>query len=168
MLANTTGIIVNGNNIADNISTDSFHENFNTCFDIKFSEIEDNWKTYRGLTVSGGRITLRPRTKVNIRSFIQWARGEKKDEYPRLTLFPLAEVYELIKRFNTHKQLLEDTENIKNNSIPNNFTENMEWMDWKVTLIKFNKYLPGNNGLPLNYVIIYNIAAIFRNQHELY
>ena len=49
-----------------------------------------------------------------------------------------------------------------NNSMTKNFTEKMEWMDWKSTLINFLKSQPGRNGVPLNYVIRYNVAAIIQ------
>ena len=68
--ADTNGVIVKGNNVSDLIAADVFNNNFNTCVDIKFSKLEDNWKTYSGLTVAEGCISLRPRTKVNIREFI--------------------------------------------------------------------------------------------------
>ena len=48
------------------------------------------------------------------------------------------------------------------NSMPKNFTENMERMVWKVTLINFLKYQPGNNVVPLKYFIRYSFAAIVR------
>ena len=41
VIANTTGIIVNGNNAAEMISDDFINDNFNTCVDIRFSRIED-------------------------------------------------------------------------------------------------------------------------------
>ena len=78
VLANTTGLIVNEKNVAEIIATDVFNENFNTCVDIKFSKLEDNWNTYSGLTVSEGRIRLRTRTKANIRAFIQWEREKTR------------------------------------------------------------------------------------------
>ena len=43
-----------------------------------------------------------------------------------------------------------------------NFTANMEWMDWKATVINSLKSQPVRNGAPLNYVIRYNIAAIIQ------
>ena len=46
--------------------------------------------------------------------------------------------------------------------MPKNFTEKIECMDWKVTLINFLKYQPGGNGVPLNYVIRGNVSAIVR------
>ena len=48
------------------------------------------------------------------------------------------------------------------NSIPKKFTEKMEWMDWKATIINFLKYQPGRNGVPLKYVIRENFATIIR------
>ena len=74
VLANKTGIFFNSNNAAEMIAADAFNENINTCVDIKFSGLEDNCKTYSGLTVTEGCIRLRPITKVNIRAFIQWTR----------------------------------------------------------------------------------------------
>ena len=41
-----------------------------------------------------------------------------------------------------------------------NFTEKIKWMDWKATLINFLKCQPGMSGVPLNYVISNNVAAI--------
>ena len=113
VLSNTTGIVLNGNISADMIAAYVFNENFNTCVDIKFSELEYNWKTYRRLTVAEERISLRPRTKVDIREFVQCTRGEvRQDEDPILTLFPLNDRDDLIERFKTHNHWLEDVVNM--------------------------------------------------------
>ena len=69
--ADINRVIVKGNNVSDLIAADVFNNNFNTCVDIKFSKLEDNWKTYSGLTFAKGRIRLRPRTKFNIRALVQ-------------------------------------------------------------------------------------------------
>ena len=50
---------------------------------------------------------------------------KSQDEDPSLTLFPLAERDDIIERFNTNDQWLEDAANMANNSIPKNFTEKM-------------------------------------------
>ena len=70
VLSNKTGLLVNGNNAAEMMAADVFNNNLNTCVDINFSELKDNWKTYSGLIVSEGCIGLIPRTKVNIRAFV--------------------------------------------------------------------------------------------------
>ena len=51
---------------------------------------------------------------------------------------------------------------MEKNSVPENFTQNMECMDAKEKLINFLKYKPWSNGVPLNYVIRDNIDAIVR------
>ena len=71
MLTVITGLIVNDNNSAERTAAEFFNENFNTYVNIKFSKLEDNWKTYIRLTVAGRRIRLRPRTKFNIRALVQ-------------------------------------------------------------------------------------------------
>ena len=45
VLVKTTGLIVNENNSAEMIADDVFNDNFNTCVDIKFSKLDDNWNT---------------------------------------------------------------------------------------------------------------------------
>ena len=45
--------------------------------------------------------------------------------------------------------------------MPKNFTENMEWMDWKATLINALKSQPGRIVVPLNCVIRDKVAAVF-------
>ena len=79
-----------------------------------------------------------------------------------MTLLQIAESDEAIERLKTFNQWLEYAANIANNYMPKNFTENMEWMEWKMKLIKFLKYQPGSNGSLLNYVIMENVAAIFQ------
>ena len=88
----------------------------------------------------------------------------QENEDPRLNLFALAERDDPIESLNTHKKWLEDASNMKNNSMPNKFTENMEWMDWKATLINSLKSQPGSNGATLNYVIRDNFDAIVQTK----
>ena len=71
VLTNTTGLSLNGNNTAEMIDADVFNDYFNTCVDLKFSRLEDSWKTYSGLVVAKGSIRIRPRTKINIKAFLQ-------------------------------------------------------------------------------------------------
>ena len=52
VLADTEGIIFDGSNSSEIISNDLFDDNFNTCIDLKFSDIDEHWKTYGSLTVA--------------------------------------------------------------------------------------------------------------------
>ena len=69
VLADTNGIIFDGSNASERIANVVFNDNFTTCIDLKFSDLDEHWKTYGYLTVTEGRIRLRPRNKVNIRDF---------------------------------------------------------------------------------------------------
>ena len=163
VLADTANVIFDGSNGAERISSEVFNDSFHTCIDIKFNELEENWRTYSALTVVEGRIRLRPRTKVNIKAFVQWTRDMvRQNEDPAAIPFPVNERDELIERYNTHKQWVEDAPNMAKNSMPKNFTDKMEWTDWKSTLVNFLKSQPGRNGVPLNYVVRDNVAGVTR------
>ena len=163
VLADTNNIAFNGADASERIAGEVFNDNFSSCIDIQFSELEDNWKTYSGLTVNEGRIRLRPRTKVNIKAMVQWARDKlRKGEDPTQEEFPVADRDDLLERYNTHKQWIDDAPNMAKNAMPKNFTEKMEWEDWKSTLANFLKSQPGRNGVPLSYVIRDNEHPVVR------
>ena len=75
VLADTDGIIFNESNDSDRIANDVFNDNFNTCIDLKFSDIDKHWKTYGSIAVAEVRIRLRPSTNFNIKDFLHWVRG---------------------------------------------------------------------------------------------
>ena len=150
----TAGLLWNGETASRRIASDVFNDSFDSCIDITFSELDDHWKTYSSLTVAEGRIRLRPATKVNIRSLVQWTRDMvRTDQDPTTIAFPVANRSELLNRYNTHKQWMTNSSDMAKSARPKNFTEKMKWSDWKATLINFLKSQPGRNGVPLDYVI---------------
>ena len=62
VLVDTDGIIFDGSNASERIENSVFNDNFNTCNDLKFFDIDKHWKTYGYHTVAKGCIRLRPRT----------------------------------------------------------------------------------------------------------
>ena len=81
-----------------------FDDDFVSYFDETFSDIEADWKTYSSLTVARGQIHLRPGTKQNIKSLVQWARDEiRLGRDPSSTIFPVGNVLVLLRRYHTHK-----------------------------------------------------------------
>ena len=97
VLTDTNNVIFNNANAAERISSEVFSDSFNTCLDITFTDLEDNWKTYSGLTVNQGQIRLRPGTKVNIKALVQWVRDRiRLNEDPSDTAFPVADKIDLI------------------------------------------------------------------------
>ena len=55
-LSDTDGIIFDGSNASERISNNVLNDNFNTYIYLKFSDIDENWKTYGSLTVSEGNL----------------------------------------------------------------------------------------------------------------
>ena len=48
---------------AQRIASDIFGDQFTSCLDITFKELEDHFKTYSDLTVTQGQIRVRPGTR---------------------------------------------------------------------------------------------------------
>ena len=105
VLVDTNNVIFNGSQADERISSKVFSDSLNTCLDLlSFTDLEDNWKTYSGLTVNQGQIRIRPGTKTNIKALIQWVRDRiRLDQDPAVTPFPVANRIDLINRYNTHK-----------------------------------------------------------------
>ena len=89
------------------------------------------------------------------------------DEDTAAVNFKVSDRNDLIELYNIHKQWTDDASTMAKNFMPNIFTENMEWMDWKATLVNFLKSQPGRNGSPLNYVVRNNQGTVIRNNSNL-
>ena len=151
----------NGDTAAERIATEIFDNDFMSCLDKDVSELEDDFKTYSGLTVNQGQIRLHPGTKRHIKAFIQWT----KDQYrtgldPSLTEFPIAETANLIRRHKSHLAFCEKSKRVSDTAKPPKLEETTKWLDWCPVFINFLKSLPGRHGVLLSYVVRENDDAI--------
>ena len=167
--ADTNGVVWNNAIASARISADLFADSFEMCMDITFDELDDHWKTYNTLTVADGRIRLKPNTKLNVRALVHWVRDCYRLEIDPSTLaFPVAEKIQLIRKYNTHKKWLKDSEAMAKSALPQLFTEKIKWTDWKPTFIGFLNSQPSCWDIPLNYVVRENDEPIIRtNQNFL-
>ena len=55
-----------GRNAATHISSDVFGDDFTTCMDLSFEDLDNDWKSYLSLTAAQGQIRLQPNVKKNI------------------------------------------------------------------------------------------------------
>ena len=95
---------------------------------------------------------------------MQWVCDEfRVGRNPADTPFPVEDRNNLLERYNTHKQWLDDAEIMAKSAMPKEFTEKMKWAYWKGTLINFLKSQPGRHGVPLSYVICENDTPIIRD-----
>ena len=60
-----------GNTPAFRLATDIFGDDFTTCMDKTFVELDSNFKTYSDLTQVQGQIRLLPGIKQKFKVFIQ-------------------------------------------------------------------------------------------------
>ena len=68
--------ILLGDTPAFRLATDIFGDDFTTCMDKKFVELDSDFKTYSNLNQTQGQIRLLPGIKRNIKAFIKWVRDE--------------------------------------------------------------------------------------------
>ena len=69
-------IAFNGATQAERIATDIFDDNYESCIDKSYDDLDEDLKSYSVLTVANGQIRLKPRIKKNIKAFIQWSRDK--------------------------------------------------------------------------------------------
>ena len=151
----------NGDTAAERIATEIFDNDFMSCIDKDVSELEDDFKTYSGLTVNQGQIRLHPGTKRHIKAFIQWTKDQKRTGLnPSLTEFPIAETANLIRRHKSHLAFCEKSKRVSDTAKPPKLEETTKWSDWCPVFINFLKSIPGRYGVPLSYIVRDNDDAI--------
>ena len=152
----------NGSTAAERIATEVFDDDFQSCIDLTYDELEENLKMYSALTVANGQIRLRPHEKRNIKAFIQWCKDRiRVDDDPSIQVFPVIDAADLIRRYKTHLNFISKKDSMSENIKPIRFTEKIKWDEWKPTFINFLRTLPGRHGVPLNYICRDNDAAVF-------
>ena len=75
----------NGATAAMRIAEEVFDNDFMSCIDKDISEIEEDFKTYAGLTVNQGQIRLHPGTKRQIKAFMQWVTNDQSGKTSSMT-----------------------------------------------------------------------------------
>ena len=104
VLSDTDSIIFDGSNASERIANNILNDNFNTCIDLKLSDIDKHWEMYGPLNVAKGCIRLRPRTKVITRDFVHWVRDRiRMSEDPTTTPFPTGDRDDIVEIYNTHR-----------------------------------------------------------------
>ena len=160
-------VLFEGRNAATRIASDVFGDEFITCMDITFDDLDNDWKTYSSLTALQGQIRLQPNVKKNIRAFVQWCRDKiRTGSDPSADPFPVNEATSLIRRHNTHKLWTSKSSDKAKTSRPKQFTDKVKWIDWKDSFVNFLRTQPGRNGVPLSYIVSDNEAPTVRTNAQ--
>ena len=104
---------------AQRFATKVFDNNFTSCMDKIFNELEDNFKSYAALTVANGQIRLTPGTKRNVNAFIQWT----IDRYclgKNLTdmAYPVADSADQMRRYKHHYAFINKSKTLIDTAMP--------------------------------------------------
>jgi hypothetical protein len=147
-------ILFNGATAAVRFATELFDDDFNSCMDKTFSELDDELKIYSTLTVAQGQIRVTPGQKRALKALIQWSKDKIRiNQDPAGELFPINRVAPLILRAKSHIAYVTKSKTLIENAKPKDFDEKMKWEEWKPTFINFLRAIPGRNGVPLKYVV---------------
>ena len=138
---------------AERIATDIFGNNFQTCLNKTYEELDADFKSFSELTQAQGQIRLLPGVKRNVRAFIQWVCDQTRlGLNPVNSPFPVVRAAALIRRQKTHSMFIQGSKTLSEASKPKTFTNQTKWQDWVPTFLNYLRTIPGRDGVPLKYV----------------
>ena len=150
-----------GRTQAERISFEIFSDDFSTTMDVSTEELNEEFKALMGMTVAQGQIRLMPAVRKNIRAFIQWCRDEiRMGRNPATVEFPVVDTAKLLRRMKTHEQYVHGSKLMSLQALPQDFTNDVQWNDWKPTFENYLRTMPGRDGVPLKYIVRMNTAAV--------
>jgi len=150
-----------GRTQAERISFEIFSDDFSTTMDVSTEELNEEFKALMGMTVAQGQIRLMPAVRKNIRAFIQWCRDEiRMGRNPATVEFPVVDTAKLLRRMKTHEQYVYGSKLMSLQALPQDFTNDVQWDDWKPTFENYLRTMPGRDGVPLKYIVRTNTAAV--------
>jgi len=153
---------------AERLASELFDDQFASCMDKTFEELDEDLKVYSSLTVNQGQIRLTPGVKKNIKAFIQWCRDMiRTNRDPSSEAFPNHDTTALIRRYKSHEAYISKSKTITENAKPVRLKTTIKWEDWKPVFVNFLRSIPGRDGVPLSYVIRDNENSTLVNNGDL-
>ena len=135
-------------------STKVFMSSFNTCRDMSDADLIDAFKAFFNLSAAEVRIRLLPAQKARIKAFLQWVKDQQRMGVDLSTgSFPVADTTKLMRRATTHKMYMDKKNTIAAAAKPKKFTADMKWEDWSPAFMNYVCAIPGQDSIPLKYVI---------------
>ena len=151
--------LFNGQTKAQRIASEIFDNDFESCRFKSNDELKEDLKAYSGLTAAQGQIRLNPGIKRNLRAFIQWTKDRlRRSEDPAAVPFPVANTADLIRREQAHLKFISKSRTVTDAASPGQLTNETKWDDWREVFQNFLRSIPGQDGVPLSYVIRTNVV----------
>ena len=112
-----------GDTPAFRLVTDIFGDDFTTCMNKKFGELNSDFKTYSDMTQAQGQNRLLPGIKHNIKALIQWVRDEQHlGRNPETMAFPVVQAPALLRHYRTHAKFVSSALTLGDAAKPETFT----------------------------------------------
>ena len=147
-------VLFNGNTRAERIATEMFDDNFESCIDKTFKEIDEDLKSWSAMTINNGQIRLTPLQKRNLKAFTQWVKNKlRQGQDPSVEAFPIDDAAKFLSQYKTHEAFISKASTLADSAKPDKFTNKIQWKDWKPTFINYLRHIPGRYGVPLLYII---------------
>ena len=149
----TDAVLFDSDTKASRIATELFDNDFTSCMDKTYVELDDDLKSYSTLTAAHGQIRIPTGHNKNIKAFIQWTKDQIRLGIESITVrFPVANASDFIKIYKHHDACVKKSKTITEMAKPENFTDKIKWIKWYPNFINFLRAIPGRNVIPKSYI----------------
>ena len=122
--------LFNGQTQAERLSSEMFDDDFKSCMDMTIDEIDEDLKTFSGLTIAQGQIRLTVGTKNRIKELMQWSRDMiRTGRDPASEACPAADITNIMRRCKSHESCAQKAKTITDNAKPVRSKAGIKWED---------------------------------------
>lgn len=146
-----------GSSPAQRIATEMFNDSFDSCLSMTDTDIRGYLKTFSELTQAQGQVKLMPGAQRNLRAFVQQTSHAARRNLPLdEVLFDPSMQVEMLNMRKEHARFVDQSESLSKAAKPAPFKSTSVWFDWSKLCINYLRLIPGQNGVPLSYVVRVN------------
>ena len=139
---------------AQRIASEMFNNSFSSCLSMSDSDIRGYLKTFNELPQAQGQVRMMPGAQRNIRAFVQFISHRARQDLPLdEVLYAPAMQVEMIDMRKEQERFVDQSEGLSKAAKPDVFKASSVWYDWSKLCVNYLRLIPGQNGIPLSYVI---------------
>ena len=139
---------------AQRIASEMFNDNFNSCLSMSDSDIRGYLKTFNELPQAQGQVRMMPGAQRNIRAFVQFISHRARQDLPLdEVVYDTTMQVEMFDMRRDHERFIDQSETLAKSAKPASFKTTSVWFDWSKLCVNYLRLIPGQNGVPLSYVV---------------
>ena len=125
----TDAILFDGDTKASSIATELFDDDFTSCMDKTYVELDHELESQSALTAVHGQFRITPGHNKNIKAFIQWTSDQIHLGIDPITVrFWVANAPDFIKRYKHHDTYVNKSKTITASSRKQVPTDKLKWI----------------------------------------